>query len=123
MLRANDDQLNTVSGSVQATMASGHHQHRYQEHPLGSFTSFVEEILRELPRPEYQHMITDKYMKNANFANFYRALRSAEFKPLVEEALKSSNIQQIIKLLASHSIDVQALKPIAFQVISWGPNV
>ncbi|XP_011293648.1 uncharacterized protein LOC101894107 [Musca domestica] len=123
-LRANDDQLNTVDGSAQGTMASGHHQqHRYQQHPLGSFTSFVEEIIRELPRPAYQHMIMDKYMKNANFANFYKALRSAEFKPLVEEALKSANIQQIVKLLSSHSIDVQALKPVAFEVISWGPAV
>ncbi|XP_073813902.1 uncharacterized protein [Musca autumnalis] len=128
-LRANDDQLNSVTGSVQNTMTSGHHHqqqqqhHHHQLHPLGSFTTFVEEIIKELPRPAYRNMIIDKNKKNANFANFYKALRSAEFKPVVEETLKSANIQKIVKLLSSHSIDVQALKPIAFEVISWGPSV
>uniref|UniRef100_A0A1I8PHI7 DUF4476 domain-containing protein n=1 Tax=Stomoxys calcitrans TaxID=35570 RepID=A0A1I8PHI7_STOCA len=97
--------------------------HSPQHRPLGSFTTFVAEIIGELPQPAYQHMITAKCKKNAKFADFYKALRSAEFKPRVDEAMKTPNIQKIIKTLSSHKIDVKSLEPIAFKVISWGPNV
>ncbi|XP_075168049.1 uncharacterized protein LOC142240242 [Haematobia irritans] len=122
-----DDHSNSVIGGYHNTQ-HGHRRHHRQDlssnpHPLGSFTSFVAEIIGELPQPAYQHMITAKCKKNAKFADFYKALRSANFKPFIDEAMKTPNIQQIIKNLNSHDIDVKALEPIAFQVISWGPKV
>ncbi|XP_037819652.1 uncharacterized protein LOC119609048 [Lucilia sericata] len=112
-----------------------YHHHKYQRHQsnnnyhhhhhrsLGTFTAFVEEVLQHLPHSAYQNMIKDKCLKNAKFAEFYRALRSLELKPLIDQAMTSENIKKIIQTLDSHKIDVKALEPIAFKVISWGPNI
>ncbi|XP_023302205.2 uncharacterized protein LOC111684297 [Lucilia cuprina] len=109
------------------------HQHKYQRHQsnnnyhhhrsLGTFTTFVEEVLQHLPHSAYQNMIKNKCMKNAKFAEFYRALRSLELKPLIDQSMSTENIKKIIQTLDTHKIDVKALEPIAFKVISWGPNV
>lgn len=75
-----------------------HYHHKYHRQcnnnyhhhgSLGTFTTFVEEILQHLPHAAYQNMINDKCKKNAKFAEFYKALRSPEFKPLLEEAMVS----------------------------------
>lgn len=65
-----------------------HHMHHHQ-HPVGTFTSFVEDIIEQLPHTEYRNMIIQKCKKNAKFANFYAALRSPALKPLVDEAMVS----------------------------------
>lgn len=85
-LRAyHDQESNSITTGMEKDMAAGY-RHR-QQTSLGSFTTFVDEILDDLPRAEYQHMIIDKCKKNANFAEFYKALRSAEFKTVVAEAM------------------------------------
>ncbi|XP_065369135.1 uncharacterized protein LOC135961557 [Calliphora vicina] len=109
-----------------------HYHHKYHRQcnnnyhhhgSLGTFTTFVEEILQHLPHSAYQNMINDKCKKNAKFGEFYKALRSPEFKPLLEQAMSSANIKKIIQILSSHDVDVKSLEPIALKVISWGPNL
>ncbi|KAM7342761.1 uncharacterized protein ACRADG_010046 [Cochliomyia hominivorax] len=100
---------------------NNNHHHHHDE-ALGTFTTFVEEVLEHLPHSTYQNMIKEKCQKNAKFAEFYKALRSPEFKPLVDKYLLSANIIKVVQTLNSHNVDVKSLEPIAFQVISWGPN-
>ncbi|XP_037956758.1 uncharacterized protein LOC119686281 [Teleopsis dalmanni] len=88
-----------------------------------TFSTFVEELMQHLPRDRYVQMINEKRQKSAAFAEFYNALRSVQFRPLVESALKSANLATIIKTLNSHDVDVKTLEPIGFTVLSWGPSV
>ncbi|XP_036346714.1 uncharacterized protein LOC118756028 [Rhagoletis pomonella] len=90
-------------------------------HHLRTFSSFVEELLKHLPRDQYVQLINQKRQQNLAFAQFYAALRSAELRPMVDVALKSSNLTTIIKTLTSNGVDVQSLEATAFKVISWGP--
>ncbi|KAH8396693.1 hypothetical protein KR215_002590 [Drosophila sulfurigaster] len=90
---------------------------------LGSFVSFIQELLTHLPRDRFVALINEKRKTGTVFPKFYAALRSDEFKQLVEKTMKSQNVQNILKTLASHEIDANALKGIAFEVISWGPEV
>ncbi|XP_016999464.2 uncharacterized protein jtb [Drosophila takahashii] len=89
---------------------------------LSSFTSFVQELLTHLPRDRFVALINEKRQKSAIFAQFYEALRSAEFKTKAEAAWKTSNVQSVVRELSSHSIDAQDLKAIGYEVISWGPT-
>ncbi|XP_030375920.1 uncharacterized protein LOC115625138 [Scaptodrosophila lebanonensis] len=89
---------------------------------LGSFTSFVQELLTHLPRESFVELIKTKLKKSPIFASFYKALRSAEFKPLVEETMLSPKVAAIIRTLNSHKIDVQSLKTIGYEALSWGPE-
>ncbi|KAH8234234.1 hypothetical protein KR038_004455 [Drosophila bunnanda] len=88
---------------------------------LGSFTSFVQEILTHLPRDRFVALINEKRQKSAIFAKFYEALKSPEFKAKCEAAWVTANVQGVIKELAGHQINAQDLKAIGFDVISWGP--
>uniref|UniRef100_B4MPH0 GK21601 n=1 Tax=Drosophila willistoni TaxID=7260 RepID=B4MPH0_DROWI len=88
---------------------------------LHTFISFVEELLTHLPRQEYVNLIKDKCEKSAIFAKFYQALRSSEFIPMIEQAMVTQNVKNLISTLNSNFIDAHSLKNIAFEVISWGP--
>ncbi|XP_034102002.1 uncharacterized protein LOC117566569 [Drosophila albomicans] len=90
---------------------------------LGSFASFTQDLLTHLPRDRFVALITEKLNTGTVFPKFYAALRSDEFKQLVEKTMKSPNVENILQTLASHDIDANALKEIAFEVISWGPEV
>ncbi|XP_064543923.1 uncharacterized protein jtb isoform X2 [Drosophila montana] len=88
----------------------------------GSFVSFAQELLTHLPRDRFIALINEK-RKNSNvFPKFYEAIRSDEFKSLLDKTMKSQNVLNIIKTLASHEIDALSLKGIALEVISWGPT-
>ncbi|XP_034476822.1 uncharacterized protein LOC117783511 [Drosophila innubila] len=93
------------------------------DYNLGSFISFVQELLTHLPRDRFVNLINEKLKSGKVFPKFYEALRSDEFKPLIEKTMKSQNVINILSTLASHQIDANALKGIAFEVISWGPPV
>ncbi|XP_020805035.1 uncharacterized protein LOC110181580 [Drosophila serrata] len=88
---------------------------------LGSFTSFVQEILTHLPRDRFVALIKEKRQKSAIFAKFYQALKSPEFKAKCEAAWTTANVQGVIKELSGHQINAQDLKAIGYEVISWGP--
>ncbi|XP_023037917.1 uncharacterized protein LOC6640142 [Drosophila willistoni] len=90
---------------------------------LHTFISFVEELLTHLPRQEYVNLIKDKCEKSAIFAKFYQALRSSEFIPMIEQAMVTQNVKNLISTLNSNFIDAHSLKNIAFEVISWGPVI
>lgn len=53
---------------------------------VGSFTSFVQELLTHVPRDRFVALIKEKRLKSAIFAKFYQALRSPEFKAKCEAA-------------------------------------
>ncbi|XP_016968433.1 uncharacterized protein LOC108036662 [Drosophila biarmipes] len=89
---------------------------------LGSFTSFVQELLTHLPRDRFVALINEKRQKSPLFAKFYQALKSAEFKTKAEAAWKTSNVQSVVRELSGHSIDAQELKTIGYEVLSWGPT-
>ncbi|KAH8347812.1 hypothetical protein KR084_001172 [Drosophila pseudotakahashii] len=89
---------------------------------LGSLTSFVQELLTHLPRDRFVALINEKRQKSALFAQFYEALRSTEFKTKSEAAWKTTNVQNVVRELSSHSINAQDLKAIGYEVISWGPT-
>lgn len=61
---------------------------------LGSFTSFVEELLGHLPRESYVSMIEEKRKRNTDFAEFYTALRSPSLQPMADAAMVSSREEQ-----------------------------
>lgn len=65
-----------------------HHPHHYHR-TLGTFTTFVAEILQHLPLEDYQNMIKEKCQRSAKFAAFYHALKSPDLKPLIELTLVS----------------------------------
>ncbi|KAM8711367.1 hypothetical protein ACLKA7_000496 [Drosophila subpalustris] len=90
---------------------------------LGSLVSVVQEVLKHLPRDRYVSLINEKRKNGKVFPKFYAALRGDDFKTLVEKTMKSPNVAKILSTLASHKIDANALKGIAFEVISWGPAV
>jgi len=58
----------------------------YETRQLSSFTSFVQELLTHLPRDRFVALINEKRQKSAIFAEFYTALKSAEFKTKSEAA-------------------------------------
>ncbi|ALC41438.1 CG4398 [Drosophila busckii] len=89
---------------------------------LHSFVSFAQELLTHLPRDRFVALINEKRKSGVVFPKFYEALRSQQFKPMVEAAMKSHNMASIISTLSSHEIDAQGMKGVAFDVISWGPN-
>ncbi|KAH8371407.1 hypothetical protein KR093_007201, partial [Drosophila rubida] len=90
---------------------------------LGSFVSFLDEVLTHLPRDRFVELIKEKCKTGKVFPPFYRAVRSADFKQLIEKTMKSQNVINILKTLASHEIDANGLKSLAFKIISWGPEV
>ncbi|KAH8410972.1 hypothetical protein KR222_004116 [Zaprionus bogoriensis] len=96
---------------------------RVEPTDLGDFAGFAEELLSHLPRDRFVALINEKRKSGTVFPKFYEALRSDRFKQLVEAAMKSSNVLSLINTLASHSIDAQRMKAIAYEVISWGPAV
>ncbi|XP_030560172.1 uncharacterized protein LOC115762189 [Drosophila novamexicana] len=89
---------------------------------FGSFVSFAQELLTHLPRDRFIALINEKRKEGKVFPQFYEAIRSDEFKTLLDKTMKSQNVLNIIKTLASHEIDAQSLKDIALEVISWGPT-
>ncbi|KAH8261592.1 hypothetical protein KR044_012107 [Drosophila immigrans] len=90
---------------------------------LGSFVSFIEELLTHLPRDRFVALINEKRKSGKVFPKFYAAVKSDEFKQLVENTMKTQNVLNVLKTLASHEIDANGLKGVAFEVISWGPEV
>lgn len=94
----------------------------YETRQLSSFTSFVQELLTHLPRDRFVALINEKRQKSAIFAEFYTALKSAEFKTKSEAAWNTSNVQSVVRELSGHSINAQELKTIGYEVISWGPT-
>lgn len=94
----------------------------YETRQLSSFTSFVQELLTHLPRDRFVALINEKRQKSAIFAEFYTALKSAEFKTKSEAAWNTPNVQSVVRELSGHSINAQELKTIGYEVISWGPT-
>ncbi|EDW02405.1 GH21974 [Drosophila grimshawi] len=90
---------------------------------LDSFISFTRELLSQLPRDRFVELINEKRKGSRIFPKFYEAIRSDEFKPLLDKSMKSPNVQNIINTLGNHAIDAQSLKEIALEVISWGPTI
>ncbi|XP_017149612.1 uncharacterized protein LOC108160257 [Drosophila miranda] len=88
---------------------------------LGSFISFVRDLLTHLPRDRFVALIGEKRQRSPLFAKFYEALRSPQFKTMVEAAMSSKNVASVIRELSDHDIDAQSLKTIGYEVISWGP--
>ncbi|XP_022222094.2 uncharacterized protein LOC111073861 [Drosophila obscura] len=88
---------------------------------VGSFISFVQDLLTHLPRDRFVALISEKRQRSPIFAKFYEALRSAQFKTMVEAAMSSKNVASVIRELSGHDIDAQSLKTIGYEVISWGP--
>ncbi|TDG50747.1 hypothetical protein AWZ03_002736 [Drosophila navojoa] len=90
---------------------------------LNSFVSFAQELLTHLPRDRFVALINEKRKSGTVFPKFYEAIRSDAFKSLLDKTMKSQNVQNLIKTLASHYIDAVSLKSIALEVISWGPEI
>ncbi|XP_034652056.1 uncharacterized protein LOC117891009 [Drosophila subobscura] len=93
----------------------------YGGEAVGSFISFVRDLLTHLPRDRFVALISEKRQRSPLFGKFYEALRSAQFKIMVEAAMSSKNVASVIRELSDHDIDAQSLKAIGYEVISWGP--
>ncbi|KAH8284741.1 hypothetical protein KR054_000510 [Drosophila jambulina] len=86
-------------------------------------TTFLRDTLQSLPRTRIYSLMAQKVRQSGEFAKLYKALRSKEFKDLVQRARYSAELKAPLRKLSQKSINVDELLQILFEIISWGPQV
>ncbi|XP_053965420.1 uncharacterized protein LOC128867876 [Anastrepha ludens] len=84
-------------------------------------SNFLSDVVRELPRARFASLMARKVQEGGEFAQLYKAVRSPEFKELLQRTKKSPSLAAPIRKLNQNFIDVDNLISIGFNVLSWGP--
>ncbi|XP_030558025.1 uncharacterized protein LOC115760700 [Drosophila novamexicana] len=86
-------------------------------------TTFLHEALQSLPRAQFYGLMVRKVREGGDFAKLYKALRDSEFRELVNTARHAKDLQTPLSKLSKKHINVDEIIQIAFELISWGPQV
>ncbi|XP_036332703.1 uncharacterized protein LOC118744052 [Rhagoletis pomonella] len=84
-------------------------------------SDFLSDVVRDLPRARIASLMIRKVQEGGEFSQLYKALRSTEFKELLQSTRKSRNLAAPIQKLNQNFVDVDNLISIGFNVLSWGP--
>lgn len=105
---------------------------------VDTFNDFLGEVMNVLPKPSIQEQIKSYRSKDKEFDNFFQAIKSDEFRSLVNNARvscllvmcfsshamcvfqKASSLQGEIRVLSENGIAIDQLIEYLFTIIAWG---